>query len=56
MAVRDLGDSRNDVAVVDGVLDPVARRRRRVHEVELDVDEEALAFRPLLVEHTVEAM
>ena len=56
LRVRDLVDGRDDVAVVDGVLDPVGRRRRRVGEVELEVDEEALTVAPLLLEHAVEAV
>ena len=54
--IRDLPDAGDDVAVVDRVLDPVAVRRLIVGEVELDVDEEALAVAPLLLEHAVIAV
>ena len=53
--VRDLAHGRRDVAVVDRVLDPVARRSR-LADLELDVEEEALALSPLLVEDAVEAL
>ena len=45
---------RNDVAVVDRVVDAVAARSLLVLEIELDVDKEALAVPPLLLEHAVE--
>ncbi len=44
-ALGDLDDRGDDVSVVDGVLDPVARRRRLVLDLELEVDEEALVER-----------
>ena len=54
MGVRDLPNSGDDLAVIDGVLDPVAARGLLVLEVELDVDEESLAVAPFLLEHAVE--
>ena len=54
--VGDLPDAGDDLAVVDRVLDPVAARSLLVLEVELDVDEEALAVAPLLLEDAVEAV
>ena len=51
----DLDDGGDDVAVVDRVLDPVGLGRRRLRELEVEVDEESLALLPLVLEHAVEA-
>ena len=52
----DVHDGRHDIPVVDGVLDAVGRRRARVGEVELEVDEEPLPLSPLVLQHAVERM